>query len=66
MSDEKTVGRVFRPAAVDCKTSAGPILKDASERSRKVRERVQGRHVGDTYSLPETLSPFGRIKKGGF
>jgi len=36
------------------------------KRSRKVRERVQGRHVGDTYSLPETLSPFGRIKKGGF
>jgi len=35
-------------------------------RSRKVRERVQGRHVGDTYSLPETLSPFGRIKKGDF
>jgi len=33
---------------------------------RKVRERVQGRHVGDTYSLPETLSPFGRIKKGDF
>jgi hypothetical protein len=34
--------------------------------SRKVRERVQGRHVGDTCSLSESLSPFGRIKKGEF
>jgi hypothetical protein len=44
------------------------IIKKMSlkTRSRKARERVQGRHVGDTYLLPESLSPFGRIKKGGF